>query len=266
MRFIIISLTPIPTPNAHGRRARFASGRRRRAVAMLYADKRALENNLQVSLIRIREKELDFYAKNCTAIGTQAALLSGFAYSSILGMSFSDDVPIGLQLLYTAITAIAMTVELIALFNSTLCAMLGPGLALRGPDGSMHTAVDGMTIEYRICFLFFVLGVLAFFMSALLYAWISFHWPIALSTSLVLVFFCVRSGSHAKRIFLKFELKAEYAVDGRMLEDDLGPPVPGGGGSGHRSQEASRVISARWSPGAAAGGRPAGARGHRDDT
>ena len=36
--------------------------------------------------------------------------------------------------------------------------MLGPGLALRGPDGSMHTAVDGMMVEYRVCFLFFVIG------------------------------------------------------------------------------------------------------------
>lgn len=39
-----------------------------------------------------------------------------------------------------------------------MCAMLGPGLALRGPEGSMHKAVDGLTIEYRICFLFFAAG------------------------------------------------------------------------------------------------------------
>ena len=43
---------------------------------MLYADKRALETNLQVSLLKIREKELQFYTQNCIAIGTQAALLS----------------------------------------------------------------------------------------------------------------------------------------------------------------------------------------------
>jgi len=39
---------------------------------MLYADKRALETNLQVSLLKIREKELQFYTQNCIAIGTQA--------------------------------------------------------------------------------------------------------------------------------------------------------------------------------------------------
>ena len=40
---------------------------------MLFADKRALETNLQVSLLKIREKELQFYTQNCIAIGTQVA-------------------------------------------------------------------------------------------------------------------------------------------------------------------------------------------------
>ena len=41
-----------------------------RGGQMLYADKRALETNLQVSLLKIREKELQFYTQNCIAIGT----------------------------------------------------------------------------------------------------------------------------------------------------------------------------------------------------
>ena len=40
---------------------------------MLYADKRALETNLKVNLLAIREKELNYYSQNCLAIGTQAA-------------------------------------------------------------------------------------------------------------------------------------------------------------------------------------------------
>ena len=51
-----------------------------------------------------------------------------------------------------------MGFELIAVLNSTLCSMLGPGLALRGPDGSMHRAVDGLMLEYRLTFLFFTMG------------------------------------------------------------------------------------------------------------
>ena len=34
---------------------------------MLFADKRNLETNLQVNLLKIREKELQFYVQNCIA-------------------------------------------------------------------------------------------------------------------------------------------------------------------------------------------------------
>ena len=37
--------------------------------------------NLQVSLLAIRERELNLYSDNFRNIGTQAALLAGFAYS-----------------------------------------------------------------------------------------------------------------------------------------------------------------------------------------
>eukprot|EP00967_Tisochrysis_lutea_P102956 scaffold155241_cov28-Tisochrysis_lutea.AAC.3 len=126
---------------------------------MLYADKRALETNLQVSLLKIREKELQFYTQNCIAIGTQAALLSGFAYNGIIQVDIPTDQSDWLKTLYLCVTTAAMGFELIAVLNSTLCSMLGPGLALRGPDGSMHRAVDGLMLEYRLTFLFFTAGL-----------------------------------------------------------------------------------------------------------
>lgn len=152
---------------------------------MLYADKRALETNLQVSLLKIREKELQFYTQvppqpqpqpqpehhhpppspshpprpqNCIAIGTQAALLSGFAYNGIIQVDIPSEANDWLKTLYLCVTTAAMGFELIAVLNSTLCSMLGPGLALRGPDGSMHRAVDGLMLEYRLTFLFFTMG------------------------------------------------------------------------------------------------------------
>ena len=143
---------------------------------MLYADKRALETNLQVSLLKIREKELQFYTQNCIAIGTQAALLSGFAYNGIIQVDIPSDASDWLKTCYLCVTTMAMGFELIAVLNSTLCSMLGPGLALRGPDGSMHRAVDGLMLEYRLTFLFFTLGLIAFHLSALLFAWLEFPW------------------------------------------------------------------------------------------
>ena len=101
----------------------------------------------QVSLLKIREKELQFYTQNCIAIGTQAALLSGFAYNGIIQVDIPEESSDVLKALYLCVTTAAMGFELIAVLNSTLCSMLGPGLALRGPDGSMHRAVDGLMLE-----------------------------------------------------------------------------------------------------------------------
>jgi hypothetical protein len=143
---------------------------------MLHADKRALEQNLKMNLLKIREKELRFYTDNCVAVGTQASLLAGFAYSGLIQIV----VPAGksdlLVTAYLCATVTAMGFELIAVMNAMLCSMLGPGLALRGPDGSMHRAVDEMLEEYRLTFFFFGIGLVAFHISAILFAWVEFIW------------------------------------------------------------------------------------------
>ena len=113
---------------AHGSR----HGGGRAPLRMLFADKRALETNLKVSLLAIREKELNFYTTNCLAVGTQSALLAGFAYSGLTQVAFPHEAPYLIKLLYLLITTTAMGFELIAVMNTTLLSMVGPGLALRG--------------------------------------------------------------------------------------------------------------------------------------
>ena len=142
---------------------------------MLYADKRALETNLKVNLLAIREKELNYYAQNCLAVGTQAALLAGFAYSGLTQVAIPNDAEYVLKLGYLIVTSTAMCLELIAVMSTTLLSMMGPGLALRGPDGSVHPAVDGMMEEYRSAYLNFLLGLIAFHFSAAIFGWLTFN-------------------------------------------------------------------------------------------
>ena len=171
---------------------------------MLYADKRALETNLkaraeaprapvpapprrdpasaapQVNLLAIREKELNYYTQNCQAVGTQAALLAGFAYSGLTQVAIPHDRAYALRIAYLLVTTTAMCFELIAVLNTTLLSMMGPGLALRGPDGSMHPAVDGMMTEYRTAYYCFVLGLVFFHFSAALFSWLIYvHWSVS---------------------------------------------------------------------------------------
>jgi hypothetical protein len=68
-----------------------------------------------VSLIEIRQKELDFYTRNCISIGTQAALLSGFAYAGIIQIAIPESCSDYLKAAYLSMTVASMTVHLIAL-------------------------------------------------------------------------------------------------------------------------------------------------------
>ena len=88
-----------------------------------------------------------------------------------------------IQTLYLVVTTLIMGLELLTVVNATLCAILGPGLALRGPDGSMHNAVNGMMTHYKFTFACFTAGLLCFHISALLYAWMQFDWDLARTPS-----------------------------------------------------------------------------------
>jgi len=213
---------------------------------MLYADKRALETNLQVSLLKIREKELQFYTQNCIAIGTQAALLSGFAYNGIIQVDIPSDASDWLKTCYLCVTTMAMGFELIAVLNSTLCSMLGPGLALRGPDGSMHRAVDGLMLEYRLTFLFFTMGLIAFHLSALLFAWLEFSWPVALAMTVALLMFVYGMWRYFKRIYQRFALESDRYITGKFeFGDESTQPSPSPtGNQGSLSEVLSGGIAA----------------------
>ena len=61
-------------------------------------------------------------------------------------MSYFQESAIVAQFLYILGIVVCMCLSLKNVLGTTMLTMLGPGKALRGPDGSMHTAVDGMRI------------------------------------------------------------------------------------------------------------------------
>jgi hypothetical protein len=137
---------------------------------MLFADKNALRTQLKVNMLKIRERELTYYTNNCLSISTSSALLAGFAWYGLTEVPFDSNADAAIQTMYLVVTTLIMGLELLTVVNATLCAILGPGLALRGPDGSMHNAVNGMMTHYRFTLACFSLGLLCFMISALLCA------------------------------------------------------------------------------------------------
>jgi len=143
---------------------------------MLWADKRALEQRLRVDMIGIRERELDFYSANLQAIGLQAGIFASFLYPAIIYIVIPEGKNDTLITAYLCLTAMAFGLHMLAVVNSMMCAMLAPGLALRGPNGAVHRALDDMLEEYRLTFFLFVLGILAYGLSAVLLCFVIFTW------------------------------------------------------------------------------------------
>jgi len=181
---------------------------------MLYADKRALETNLKVSLLSIREKELNFYVTNCQSIGTQAAMLAGFAFAGL--MQPLPPEPEVLRVLFLVSTVSALGLQLVTVVTTTLLSMLAPGLALRGPDGSMHAAVDGMVEEYRLSFYTFILGLLAIHGSAIFFVWLAFQLFQAFVLTAALLLSVATIYRYFRRLMLNFAIPKEKLTTGKF--------------------------------------------------
>ncbi|RYG98827.1 hypothetical protein EON65_50960 [archaeon] len=124
---------------------------------MFKAEHERMFQEANQGIIEIRKSEIDFYLRVASALGTQAALVGGFAY-----LTFSQNLEAHYVYTYYVNTvyyvAAGMTVAFAihVMLNTMLIQILGPGLALNGPVGSMARAVEGMRIEQkqvRLCVL-----------------------------------------------------------------------------------------------------------------
>ena len=181
---------------------------------MLFADKRNLEVSLQVALLKIRDKELQFYTDNLMAIGTQAALMSGFAYNTIIMVAFHPEANHYMKSAYLCCMTASMSLELMTVGGSMLAAIYGPGLALRGPDGSMHRSVDGMVLEYKLAFILFSTGIGFFVLGAFIFALLQFDWYLGLPMAAGMVYFTYDLWKYFTFIYHRFSL--EESISGKF--------------------------------------------------
>ena len=90
--------------------------------------------------------------QNCRQVGFVAAIIGGLAYFSFLytKRDYYQEAHWFARVLYVTGLTCTMSLALTIVLGTTTIAMLGPGLALRGPDGSMNTAVDGILLEFEL--------------------------------------------------------------------------------------------------------------------
>ena len=152
---------------------------------MLAADKGALERELRVAMLNLQWKELQYLHTNFQNLATSSAVLVGFGFSA-LGISASYHpesmtnhttiwelereqwlswyviTEVAFQTLFNAAASFALAFNLLSLFISTIASMCGPGMALRGPEGSVQIAVKHMEQQLKCALRFFGRGLVAF--------------------------------------------------------------------------------------------------------
>ncbi len=198
---------------------------------MLYADKRNLEVNLQVALLSIRDKELVFYQQNLMAMGTQAALIAGFAYNGIIMTAFPPDANLFSKGAFLCTAIAAMSLELMTVGGTMYASIYGPNLALRGPDGSMHRAVDGMLVEYKLAFILFASGLVLFVISTCFFSMVQFSWALTIPMSAIIAYFAHDLWVYIASIFDRFGLRE--IVTGKFEYDKSEPQGSGAEAGAH---------------------------------
>lgn len=141
---------------------------------MFKAEHERMFQEANQGIIEIRKSEIEFYLRVSSALGTQAALVGGFTYltfSQNLETEYVYTYTMNATYYVTAAMTIAFAIHVI--LTTMLVQILGPGLALNGPVGSMARAVEGMRIEQKQILGSFFLMMFFFALSTLLLFWVT---------------------------------------------------------------------------------------------
>jgi len=144
------------------------------ANAMLFTNMVALANAARLNMLELRHLELDLYTTNARSIAVKAVLVGAIGWSSLIYSNPQDYYKLAdqwFQHVYPVICLLVVGYSLLAVVQFNLIALMAPGLALRGPDGSVHLAVEGLMIEYRAATYWFAQSIFWTVMLLLVYAW-----------------------------------------------------------------------------------------------
>jgi hypothetical protein len=173
---------------------------------MLAADRMLLESNMRQRAIQLREKEINLFTENFTAVGTQAAVLAGFTTTCFIEVTIPDNANVMLTSLLHLSAIFTICANIICVSLSTIVSVWGSGKALRGKDGSMDDAVDGMNDERALIFRAFDFGLAGNLFTVTIASWILMHPAVATLSTCIIAFSAWLISSNAQRIKAKFHL------------------------------------------------------------
>jgi hypothetical protein len=115
-------------------------------------------------------------------------------------------IPRVLKFIYYLMIVSAFCANMIVVSHTTTLSVLGAGFALRGPDGSMVTATDGLYDERKSVLFSFGLGLACTVGSLIMCVWLVLHWEAALICMLITCFTCFKIFQNYRRVVRRFRL------------------------------------------------------------
>lgn len=146
-------------------------------------------------------------------MATQAAVLAGFTTTCIIEITIpegTDKFVKGMLHLF-GIISICSNITCVSL--STITTIWGSGKALRGTDGSMDEAVEGINDERGIIFTAFALGLAGNLCTILCACFIIMDFPMSFIAASILSYTLYLIYSNARRIQLKFAVSEAVRLD-----------------------------------------------------
>lgn len=242
---------------------------------MIQADTRELETKLKQTVLNIRQKEVSLFTDQFAVLASSATFMSSLGFGALnMEIGFLEKNENGYYCselvgcdgrflkiltpltLFYGCAAAGTACNLLTVILSSFCMIFGPELAIRGTDGSMHHAVQGMYEERRRALTWFWVGCLFIILSGIALGWMKFpHLTASLITVIfvVLVAFCAR---YVRRLEPKF---AYEDVNSANLVEAMRPTtghhtaaVVRTGGDAHRPPEYAQERRGTLEPGLAA--------------
>jgi len=218
---------------------------------MLAADKTALSKELRLNMLNLQWKELQFLHSNFVNLTVTSTVLVGFGITSFqisqtykptsldgeyvsiweLGREHWGSWYFVFQLvadaLFVSSASLGLTWNILTLFIASLSVMCGPGMALRGPEGSVAVSVRHLESMLKRALRFFGRGIAAFTFSMITLGFRQAH-TIAFAGGIISVivgaFTIYMLWTYGSDIAEKFHVSPERAIRGTFVYSSTGVP------------------------------------------
>jgi hypothetical protein len=186
------------------------------------AEQAALSQTTNLALISIRQSEIQYFTDFFGNFGTQCFFLTAILAGSV-SQTPSFDCASGCsyfwQYVYNISVSVSMGFTVVALLNSVFISVYAQGLAIRGKEGSMITAIHGMIGEQEKIVYLFLFSIISFGISSIGMIFVVMDEPMAYLCMVMMLLFFFYTYRCTLRIYNRF--KWDFDKSGWNFDDKL---------------------------------------------